>query len=258
MAPPPCSSAGAVSGLTTVAGNTGDAAFAVPLMRIATIGGHGKVALELHPLLSQAGHEVDAIIRNPDHAADVQARGATPVVADVESLSTEEFTDLLRGHDLVVWSAGAGGGNPQRTYAVDRDAAIRSMDAAVAAGVPRYVMVSYLGAGTEHGIPEDNSFFPYAEAKAAADAHLRDTDLAWTIVAPGALSLDSPTGRIEVVGGGPTGSRNLPAAQGRSVGRADVAQVVAAVVERSDLTGRMVEFVSGETPVDEALDAAAR
>jgi hypothetical protein len=42
-------------------------------------------------------------------------------------------------------------GSPERTYAVDRDAAIRSIDAAVAAEARRYVMVSYFGAGPDQG-----------------------------------------------------------------------------------------------------------
>ena len=119
------------------------------MSRIAIIGGHGKVALHLSRILTGQGHQVSSLIRNPDHAADVRDAGATPVLADVETATAEELADQLRGHDAVVWSAGAGGGNPERTYAVDRDAAIRSMDAAAAAGVQRYVMVSYLGAGKE-------------------------------------------------------------------------------------------------------------
>lgn len=227
-------------------------------MKITIIGGHGKIALRLSPLLTQAGHEVDAIIRNPEHTAAVARSGARPVVADVETASTEDLVRLLAGCDLIVWSAGAGGGNPPRTYAVDRDAAIRSMEAAEHAGVERYVMVSYLGAGPDHGIPEDNGFFPYAEAKASADAHLRGTGLAWTIVAPGSLSLDGPTGRIDVLGAGPDDpDRNLDAVDGREVSRADVAHVIAAVVERDDLAGVTLEFVAGSTPIEEAVAAAA-
>ncbi|MFK5583052.1 SDR family oxidoreductase [Serinicoccus sp. LYQ131] len=221
-------------------------------MRIAIIGGHGKIAMLLHPLLG--GHEVGAVIRNPDQAPDITAAGANPVVADVASMDTDALTDLLQGYDLVLWSAGAGGGDPERTLAVDRDAAVRTMDAAQRAGVDRYLMVSYLGAREDHGVPEDNAFFTYAEAKASADAHLRASGLDWTIIAPGALSLDEPTGRIEVLGDG-TGQVQAP--EGRQVTRADVAAVLAAAVDRTDLTGRMIEFLNGDVPVDEALDAVA-
>ena len=135
-----------------------------------------------------------AVVRNPGHADDVTADGATPLVADVETMDVEALADLVRGHDAVVWSAGAGGGNPARTYAVDRDAAIRTMDAASAAGVDRFVMVSYFGAGPDHGVPQDDPFFPYADAKTAADAHLQASGLAWTVVRPSRLTEDAATG----------------------------------------------------------------
>ena len=219
-------------------------------MDIVLIGGHGKVAMHLIPLLKAAGHRVDAVIRNPLHESDVVAAGAEAVVADVETMDTAALTDLVRGHDLVIWSAGAGGGDPRRTYAVDRDAAIRSIDAASVAGVPRYLMVSYFGAGPDHGVPTGHSFYSYAQAKAAADAHLRDSALAWTILAPSGLTLEKATGHIEI------NSPSSPIAGGR-VARADVAAVIAAVVERADMDGRTIEFNNGPSPIDEALDALA-
>lgn len=44
----------------------------------------------------------------------------------------------------VVWAAGAGAGNPDRTKAVDNEGAIRSMDATAKAGVKRYIIISAL------------------------------------------------------------------------------------------------------------------
>ena len=213
------------------------------MSRIAIIGGHGKVALHLSRILTGQGHEVSSMIRNPDHAADVRDAGATPVLADVETATAGELADQLRGHEAVVWSAGAGGGNPERTYAVDRDAAIRSMDAAAAAGVQRYIMVSYLGAGKDHGVPEDNSFFPYAEAKAAADEYLKSTSLDWTILGPGALTLEPATGKIQAGPGTPGGQ----------VSREDVAMVAAEVLAVPSTTGKVIEFINGSTPISQAV-----
>ncbi|MCC3271609.1 SDR family oxidoreductase [Arthrobacter zhangbolii] len=217
------------------------------MSRIAIIGGHGKVALHLARRLTAANHSVTSVFRNPDHTADVEDTGAAAKVADVQALSTEEMAELLRGHDAVVWTAGAGGGSPERTFAVDRDAAIRSMDAAEAAGAKRYVMVSYFGAGKDHGVPEDDGFYAYAEAKADADEHLRASGLDWTILGPSALTLDPGTGRIET-GSGVTGSQ---------VSREDVAHVAAEVLDRPETAGRTIEFNNGTTPVAEALDAVA-
>lgn len=212
------------------------------MARIAIIGGHGKVALRLERLLAERGDAVDAIIRNPAHAADVEATGARAVVADVEALDLDGLTALLSEHDAVVWSAGAGGGNPDRTYAVDRDAAIRSMRAAEQAGVPRYVMVSYFGAAIDHGVSATNPFFHYAEAKAAADDFLRQTSLDYTILGPSSLTDGPGTGEIDV-----------SATTGDTVDRADVAAVAAAVLLEPNTVRRTIRFNGGGTPIADAI-----
>lgn len=215
------------------------------MAKVLILGGHGKVALLLAPLLVERGDQVTSVFRNPAQEAEVAATGAHPVVADIEKLDVSGLTELLSEQDAVVWSAGAGGGDPARTYAVDRDAAIRSMDAAVAAGVPRYVMVSYLGSRPDHGVPPDNSFFAYAEAKAAADEYLRATSLAATVLGPGRLTLEEPTGRIDIV---------TPDEEGDSATtRADVAAVVAATLLEDNTIGRTIGFRNGATPIAEAL-----
>lgn len=209
------------------------------------IGGHGRVALLTLPLLAEAGHAVAAVIRNPDHANDVEAAGASALVLDVESATQDELAVAFAGKDAVIWSAGAGGGDPRRTYAVDRDAAIRSIDAAAQAGVSRYVMVSYFGAGPGHGVPEGDPFHAYAEAKAAADEHLRRSDLEWTILGPAALTSEEATGRIDVA--------PLPEDAERRVSRGNVARTIVAALEEDATIRRTIEYVDGATPIGEAF-----
>ena len=215
------------------------------MARVIVIGGHGKVALQLARILTDCGDEVTSVFRNPDHSGDVAATGAKPVVADIEQLDTNALADLLTGHDAVVFSAGAGGGNPARTYAVDRDAAIRVIDAAARAGVKRFVMVSYFGAGPNHGVPPDDPFFPYAESKAAADAHLRGSGLDWTVLGPGWLTFEPATGRIEI-------DREM-----REVSRADVALVIAAALAEDATIRRTIDFNNGDVPIADALAGRA-
>jgi uncharacterized protein YbjT (DUF2867 family) len=214
------------------------------MSRTAIIGGHGKIALHLARILTQRGGEVTSVFRNPDHADEIAAMGAHPAVADIENLDPGALADLLAGHDAVVFSAGAGGGDPARTYAVDRDAAIRVIDAAGQAGVRRFVMVSYFGAGPDHGVSQDNSFFAYADAKAAADAHLRASDLDWTVLGPGRLTLAPATGRIAVGAG---------AAEKAEVSREDVALVAAAALNDNSTIRRTIDFNNGDLPILEAL-----
>ena len=211
------------------------------MAHIIVIGGHGKVALHLARILTGRGDQVSSVLRNPDHADEVAATGATPITADIEQLDTGALADLLAGHDAVVFTAGAGGGDPARTYAVDRDAAIRVIDAAAQAGVKRFLMVSYFGAGPGHGVSPENSFFPYAEAKAAADAHLRASDLDWTVLGPGRLTLDPGTGHIAV-----------GKAKGE-VSREDVAAVVAASLADDATIRRTIDFNNGDVPIADAV-----
>jgi len=215
------------------------------MSRIIVFGGHGRIALLLSPLLVSRGDEVTAVIRNPDHVAEVEATGATALLADVEALDTASIASIIRGHDAIVWSAGAGGGDSQRTYAVDRDAAIRTMDAAPKADVSRYIMVSWLGSTADHGVPEDNSFFAYADAKWAADEYLRGTALEGTILGPGTLTDDEPTGRIE-----------LDAPDRGAVSRADVAAVIAAALHEPLTIGRTVRFGNGTAETSEPIAIA--
>jgi uncharacterized protein YbjT (DUF2867 family) len=222
------------------------------MSRIVIVGGHGKVALHLSRILSDRGDQVTSIIRNPDHADDVAATGARPTVADIENLDTGALADLFAGHDAVVFSAGAGGGSPDRTYAVDRDAAIRVIDAAGRAGVRRFVMVSYFGAGPDHGVSQDNSFFAYAEAKAAADTHLRASALDWTVLGPGRLTLEPGTGKI-AVGAGSGGEDGRQGGEMSGVSREDVALVAAAALNDDSTIRRTIDFNSGDLPISEAL-----
>lgn len=213
-------------------------------MRVTIFGGHGKIAMLLAPLLVEAGHEVTSVVRNPDHVRDVEATGARALVSSVEDADTAALVDVLTGQDAVVWSAGAGGGDPVRTDAVDRNAAIRSMDAAVTAGARRYVMVSFSGANPESLVPEDHSFRPYQDAKIAADDHLRSTDLDWTVLGPGTLTLEPGTGSVN-----PDATFN----DGDVTSRELVAQVVRDVLADERAHRRTLVFGDGDVPIDDWL-----
>jgi uncharacterized protein YbjT (DUF2867 family) len=215
-------------------------------MDVAIAGGHGEIALRLERLLSGAGHRVRAIIRNPDHAADVEAAGAEPVVLDLEALAgVAALADAVRGADGVVFAAGAGpGSGPERKRTVDYGAAVKLIAAAEAAGVDRYLMVSSIGADR----PEagQGPMRAYLQAKADADEAVRASDLAWTIVRPVSLTHDPGTGRVTV-------AEHLD--HRGSVPRDDVAAVLATVLTENLAVRRTFEVASGDTPIAEALAA---
>ena len=120
-------------------------------MDVVIAGGHGQIALRLARLLAERGDSVRSLIRNPDHADDVSAAGAEPVVFDLEA-PEGDLAAVVRGADAAVFAAGAGpGSGAARKRTVDLGAAVRLIDAAREAGVRRYVMISSIGADDPAG-----------------------------------------------------------------------------------------------------------
>jgi uncharacterized protein YbjT (DUF2867 family) len=211
-------------------------------MRIVIAGGHGKIALLLSQLLSDAGHHPVGIIRNPDQGADLERVGSEPLVLDLEHTDVATLAAKLQGADAVVFAAGAGpGSGAARKITVDRDAAILLADAAEAAGIRRLIQISAI-ATDRVDAGADEVMRAYSKAKSEADAAIRPRQLDWTIVRPGGLTNEPATGLVTV---GATVER------GR-IPRADVAAVIAHLLVTGDGARRQFELVSGSTPIDDA------
>ena len=212
-------------------------------MRIVIAGGHGKIALLLSARLAQAGRTPVGLIRSSTQAADLADVGAASVVIDLEAATVDQLAAVLEGADAVVFAAGAGAGSTaERKLTVDRDGAILLADAAQAAGVRRMIVISAIAAD-EFDAASDDVFQVYLRAKSEADAHVRASNLDWTIVRPGGLTDDDPTGLIDV------GETVSPG----SITRADVAAVVHELLDGQLAVGRQFEVVGGSTTVREAL-----
>ncbi|RJQ79695.1 SDR family oxidoreductase [Pseudonocardiaceae bacterium YIM PH 21723] len=212
-------------------------------MKVVIAGGHGQIALHLSRLLSERGDTVLGLIRRAEHTDDLRAVGAEPVLHDLESSSVADLAAVLTGADAVVFAAGAGpNSGAARKDTVDRAAAVLLADAAEAAGVRRYVMISAFR--TDAFDPDsDDVFQVYKRAKSEADADLRARDLDWTILRPGALTNDEPTGLVEVA----------PEVDRASIPRADVAALVVSALDSPSSVRQQYEAVSGSTPVAKAF-----
>jgi nucleoside-diphosphate-sugar epimerase len=210
---------------------------------IAIAGGHGKIALQLTGFLRARGETVVCLIRKPEHADDVRAAGGEPVLCDLEHSGVPEISSAVTGASAVVFAAGAGpGSGAERKLTVDRDGAIKLLEAAVAAQVPRYLMISAVGA--ENPPDGDDVFSVYLRAKAQADAAVQASDRAWVILRPGRLTDDPGTGRVRI---------DLEPFRG-DVPRADIAAVLNELLQRS--AERLILYVNaGEVPIPQALDA---
>ncbi len=221
-------------------------------MRIVIAGGHGKIAQLLERKLAEQGHEPVGIVRNPDHAADLEAVGAKALVLDLEQSDVGTVAEALSGADAVVFAAGAGpNSGAARKLTIDRDGAILLADAAVQAGVRRYVLVSALAtddfdaeqAAAGADATEEETFQVYLRAKSEADAAVRERDLDWTIVRPGGLTDDPGTGLVRLATS--TGRGSIP--------REDVASIIATALIDGVGVRQQFEAISGEDTVADAL-----
>lgn len=214
-------------------------------MRIAIAGAHGKIAQLLTLKLVADGHSVVGLIRNPEHAWEMKELGADPSLCDLESAPVARVTQALEGADAAVFAAGAGpDSGPERKLTLDRDGAIKFLTAATVADVPRFAIVSSVGA---EGPPQDDSVFSvYLRAKAAADAAVRASDRRWTVIRPGALTDDPGTGNARI---------DTEPYRGQ-VSRDDVASVIAAVLFDARSEGAVLYVNGGDVPIADALTGA--
>ena len=216
-------------------------------MDVAIAGGHGKIGMRLGALLAERGDAVRGIIRNGEQSDDLRVRGVHPVVCNLEAAALDAVVTAVQGADAVVFAAGAGpSSGPQRKTTMDYGGALLLLQAATAAQVGRYVIVSAMGA--DASAPDDGGFGTYLRAKGMADDAVRAGAPAWTVVRPGGLTDDVGTGRVTI---GPA----LP--EGK-VSRDDVAAVLVAVLDDAGTAGVSFDLTNGPSSIVEALASLRR
>ena len=210
-------------------------------MRAVIAGGHGQVGLRLGALLAARGDQPVGLIRTAGQAADLEAAGVEPLVLDLVEATPQQLAQALQGADA------GGRGGAEATNAIDGEGAVKLVDAATAAGVRRFVMVSvFMDAGRGRDLPD--TFENYLRVKRDSDVHLAASDLDWTILRPGTLTDDAGTGRVRL---GPA------IAQG-AVRRDDVAAVLAELLHAPGTVHQVLELTEGDTPVADAVSGVAR
>ena len=209
-------------------------------MDVLIAGGHGQIARRLIRLLARDGHTARGLIRNPEHAADVEADGGDAVLCDLER---DDVAPHVAGADAIVFAAGAGpGSGAERKRTIDLGAAVKCVEAAEALGVARFVIVSSIGAHAPDAGPE--AMRPYLHAKADADARVAASSLDWTIVRPGSLQDDPGTGLVDV---------STELGRRGPVPRDDVARGLAETLQAPGTIGLTFEVFSGDTQAREAV-----
>jgi uncharacterized protein YbjT (DUF2867 family) len=173
--------------------------------------------------------------------------GAEARQLDIEASDEGDFSVAFAGCDAVVFAAGGGpDGNIERKRTVDLEGSLMSITAAQVTGISRFVQVSAMRVDRPVDPERGEVWEAYVEAKRDADAVLRDSGLVWTILRPGGLTDEPGTGLVTLA----------PEVEPGTIPRADVAAVIAAVLDNPAAHGKQWELVSGTTPIAEAIAAA--
>jgi len=216
------------------------------MSRIAVVGGHGQVARHLLVALRRSEHDPVALVRREEYRSELESRGAEVRLLDIERDDAAAFAAVFDGCDAVVFAAGGGpDGNRERKRTVDLEGSLKSIDGARSVGIERFVQVSAINVDAALPDGTDDVWRAYVEAKRDADAALRASGLAWTIIRPGRLTDDPATGLVAL---GPDVERG-------DVTRADVAAVLAALLDEPGTVGKQWNLVNGDVPVARAVAA---
>ncbi len=206
------------------------------------VGAAGKVGSRLVKRLSDNDHQVTAMHRKPEQSDSLTGLGGKPCLLSITDASVDSLATAMEGADTVVFSAGAGGASVELTNAVDGEGLEKSVDAAQAAGVKRFILVSaFPDAGRGKHISE--TFENYMRVKRLADVYLAQSKLDWVIVRPGTLTLEEGTGKVNA---------GLAIKYG-DISRDDVAETLLAIIENEGISRKIIELTEGETPVREAI-----
>jgi len=208
-------------------------------MDVLVAGAHGAVGQHVTRLLAEHDdHTAYGMVRNDAYDDDIAALGATPVRGDVTDRAS--LDDAFAGVDAVIFAAGSGG---EDVWGVDCEGAENCVDACEALDIERFVMLSAMNADAPEESPE--ALREYLRAKADADAYLRESSLAYTIVRPGSLTDEPGTGRIRTGADLDRSDATIP--------REDVAAALVATLQMASTHDLTFELLSGETPIERAL-----
>ncbi|SES91592.1 NAD(P)H-binding [Salinibacillus kushneri] len=215
-------------------------------MKVLVVGANGQIGKHLVSFIQDTDNlEAKAMIRKQEQASFFEDLGAETAIVDLEG-GIDTIANAAEGVDAIVFTAGSGPHTGKdKTIMIDLDGAVKTIEAAKAAGVKRFIMISSFDTTREAIQGAPSSFAPYVAAKHYADEWLKRTDLDYTIIHPGALTNDEGKGQVKAA---------VEVDRGE-VPREDVARVIVAALENDSTVGKEFQLVTGTTPVKDAIDS---
>lgn len=217
------------------------------MSKIFIVGISGGVGSRLVPKLLQDGHEVSGLVRRPQAAEELSQAGVTPHLGDLMDMSVDSLTEMIRGHDVIVFSAGAAGSGADRTRVIDFETPVNLTVAAQNSGINRIYQVSAF-MDSRRGQQTSEGFEFYMQMKRAADNALVASGLDYVIVRPGTLVSEEGHGLVEL---------NRAIDYGK-VARGNVAGVLAELINNPQIKQEIIELTDGDTAISTAVQNLQR
>lgn len=217
------------------------------MANVFVIGATGGIGKRLCPMLVQNGHKVTGLHRSEQQAESLSQQGIVPVQGDLMDISAAQLTDLAKGSDVIVFSAGAAGSGLERTDMIDGLGPVKMIEAAVNNGIKRIYLVSAFPESARNKNLGD-AFEHYMKVKKEADVAVANSGLDWVIVRPGTLVHEEEDNQVNLglaINYGP-------------VKRGNVASVIAKLIDTPSINHEILELTDGECSVEEAVTQISR
>ena len=216
-------------------------------LRVLLLGATGTIGRATAAALGAAGHEVVAVVR-PGSAATVP-EGCAALAADVTEPGALAAAIGTARFDAVISCLASRTGAPADAWAIDQRANSLALAAALAADIPRFVLLS--------AICVQRPLLEFQRAKLAFEAELQAEAITWSIVRPTAFfkSLSGQVARVQA--GKPFlvfGDGRLTAC--KPISDADLGRFLMACLTDPALQNRILP-IGGPGPAITPLDQAA-
>ncbi|UUU22366.1 NAD(P)H-binding protein [Streptomyces sp. DSM 40750] len=211
-------------------------------MRITVLGAAGATGRRVVEQLLAHGHTVHGTVRTAAQADGLRRKDVETAIVDLAA-PTPSFVDAFRESEAVVNTAATRSMNKREAELIDHHGIVAAVDAAVTAGVKRWVQLSMWGTADPSRLP--GYLRDTARAKLAADDRLGHSGLNWTVVRPPWLTDNAPTGLVTVGDEVEEGS----------LSRDDLAAVLVTALDNPATFHRAFEVTGGGRPISDALDS---
>ena len=193
------------------------------------------VGREIANCLTAQENQVKALLRTEEKRQELEAMGITVALGDALNIDDVEKAILAEEKiDIVISTIG---GVPKDSERADYLGNKNLIDAAVKAGVKKFILISSIGSGNSaNAIPPQalETLKPVLIEKEKAEKHLIESGLTYTVIRPGGLKSEPATGNGILT--------EDPKIAG-TIHRADVAQLVCRSINSEKTNNKVLSAI---------------